>query len=294
MSPPGTSRSIDRVVLLSLDGLYSGIALPLLAERLQGKIVGICLSRRFGGKYGSWWAQLKKNYTRSGLDFVIYGALQLALFYPMGAIAAGINRLSGRRQCVYPLRQLARVHGIPIFSTREPNNDAIVERIRSLKPDLIVVCFFDHVIRQRLIELPSCGVINIHTGLLPDMKGPVPNIWAAIEGCARVGASVHYIDAETLDTGPILKRKAIDRDPCDSVLALDCRLVRLGAELAIEAIAEIENGSARAVAQDPQAGNYFSYPTRDDLRRLRRQGGRLYRLSDFVRQFFAGGKRASA
>jgi len=288
MSQPPATRPINRIVLLSLDSLYSGLALPLLAEHFQGRIVGICLSRRFGGKYGSLWTQIKRNYSRSGLDFLVYLSLQLFLFFPMSYVAGGINRLLGRRKRVYPLRQLARKYGIPVFSTREPNSDGIVQRIRSLKPDLIVSCYFDHVIRRQLIEIPTFGVLNIHSGILPDMKGPVPNIWAVIEGHERVGATVHYVDAETLDTGPVLKVSGFERNADESALSLDCRLLRLGARLAIEAIAEIENGNARAVVQDEKAGHYFSYPTRDDLRRFYQRGGRLYRVRDFVRQFFAG------
>ncbi|MBI2360596.1 MAG: hypothetical protein HYV04_17115 [Deltaproteobacteria bacterium] len=45
--------------------------------------------------------------------------------------------------------------------------------------------------------------------------------------------------------------------------------------------------------QPHHPGRYFSYPTRDDLRRLRQQGGRLYRVRDFVRQFFAEGNRVA-
>jgi methionyl-tRNA formyltransferase len=286
MSRPEVSRRIARIVLFSLDSLCAGAAVPVLAEKLPGRIVGICLSRRFGGKYGSVWVQTKKNHARSGLAFVIYFALELILFYPMSFVAQAVNRLRGRRTYLYPLRQLARQFDIPIFSTRDPNSDGIVERVRSLKPDLIVICFFDRVMGRRLIELPAFGVINIHPGLLPDNKGPVPNVWAIINGSDRVGATVHYVDGETLDTGPILKLQAIERDPDESALSLDCRLLRLGAQIAVEAIAEIENGSAHAVAQDPDAGHYYSFPTREDLKRLSRRGGRLYRLSDFVRQFF--------
>lgn len=286
MSQSKVPRQINRIIVLSLDGLYSGIALPLLVEHLQGRIVCICKSRRFGGKYGSYWGQIKKNYKRSGFRFIVYMGLQLFLFYPMSSIADRINRWRGSHKCVYPLRELARLHNIPLISTYDLNRNEFVDRLRVLKPDLIISFYFDHVLRQPMIELPSFGIINIHTGILPDIKGPFPNIWAVINGCNRVGATVHYIDTETLDTGPIIKVRQVDRDPEESTLALDCRLARLAAGLAVEAIAEIENGTAKALAQDKNAGGYFSYPTRDDLRRFRRQGGRLYRIRDFVRQFF--------
>jgi methionyl-tRNA formyltransferase len=292
MSQPQATRPIERIVLFNLDTLNSAAALQPLFERFGGKIVCVCKSRRFGGKYGSWWTQLKRNYRRGGIAFVVYVGLQLILFDPMSRLAGAVDRLRDRPKRVYPVRELARLYGIPVVSTRDPNSDAFVQHIRSLKPDLIVSCLFDHVIRQPLIEIPSRGVINIHPGLLPDIKGPFPNVWAAILGCQQVGATVHYIDSETLDTGAIIGRRAVDRNPAESVLALDCRMLRLGIDLAIEAIADIENGSVRPLAQDKDAGAYLSYPTRADLQRLRRQGGRLYRLSDFWRQFFPRRDRA--
>jgi folate-dependent phosphoribosylglycinamide formyltransferase PurN len=286
MSRSEISPRIERIVLLTLDSLCAAAAVPILMEHFQGRIAAICLSRRFGGKYGSVWAQARKNYRRSGWAFLIYTTLQFIMFYPMSFLAQVVNRLRGRSSSLLPLRQLARRYGIPIFSTRNPNSDGIVDRIRSLDPDLIVICYFDHVVRRPLIEIPRCGVINIHPGLLPLNRGPVPNIWAVIDDCDRVGASVHYVDGETLDTGPILKLEALKRDPGDSVLSLDCRLLSLGARMTIDVIAQIENGSARAVPQDPGAGQYHSFPTREDLRCFSDRGGRLYRISDFVRQFF--------
>jgi folate-dependent phosphoribosylglycinamide formyltransferase PurN len=279
-------QQIGRIVVLSLDSLCACAAIPVLAERLPGRIVGICLSRRFGGKYGSVWAQAKRNYHRSGFSFVVYTSLQTLLFYPMSFIAQAIDRVRRRPSPIYPLRQLARRHGIPIFSTRDPNSHGVVERIRSLKPDLIIVCYFDRVVRSRVLEIPGCGVINIHPGLLPENRGPVPNVWAIINGSDQVGATVHYVDGETLDTGPILKFAAVARDPGASVLTLDCQLLRLGAHLAVEVIDEIENGTKHETPQDPNAGRYFSFPTRKDLQGFARRGGRLYRISDFVRQFF--------
>jgi hypothetical protein len=60
----------------------------------------------------------------------------------------------------------------------------------------------------------------------------------------------------------------------------------LGARLAAEVVGEIEKGTTQETPQDPNAGQYFSFPTRADLRGFSSSGGRLYRLSDFVRQFF--------
>src|ERR1700733_80743 len=141
MSRSEISPRIERIVLLTLDSLCAAAAVPILIEQFQGRIAAICLSRRFGGKYGSVWAQARKNYRRSGSAFLIYTTLQFVMFYPMSFLAQVVNRLRGRSSSLLPLRQLARRYGIPIFSSRNPNSDGIVARIRSLEPDLIVICF---------------------------------------------------------------------------------------------------------------------------------------------------------
>lgn len=290
MPEPGDRRKINRIVILSLDSLCTAIAVPILVRHFQGRIAGICLSRRHGGKYGSAGHQIRKTYLRSGIQLIVYGALQLILFYPACYVANALNWLARRPKRIFPIRQLARRNGIPIFSTRDPNSLGAARRIRALDPDLIVSIYFDYVIRQPLIDVPRLGIINVHPGILPDIKGPTPNIWAMIEGRDHVGATVHYIDSENLDTGPILKAEQTECRPGESVLALDCRVAALGAELAIDAIADIENGSARAVAQNMDAGRYLSFPTREDLALLRRRGRRLYRMRDFIKPFFADEK----
>lgn len=286
MSQPNIPRPIDRIVILTLDSLHCAIALPVLLKHFRGRVVCICRSRRFGGRYGSFLRQLERNYKRSGFDFVMFVGLQLLLFRPMSHLADRINRLLGWPKRVFPVRELARLYGTPVISTHDPNSDAVVAQIQAFRPDLILSFYFDHVVKQPLIDLPAAGVINVHTGILPDNRGPFPNIWAVINGCAEVGASIHYINDERLDAGPIIKVERIKRDANESVLALDCRLVRLAAGLAIDAIADIESGAVHAQVQDENAGAYYSYPTRQDLRRFRRRGGCLYRVSDFVRPFF--------
>lgn len=279
-----SDRRINRIVVLTVDSLYSAIALPCLLKRLPGKVVLICESRQFGGRYGSTWAQAWKHYSRSGLRFLIYLALPFFFFFPMNYFVDHINRWLGRPKRLYSLHQLAGVHGIPVVATSQPNSDAIVNCIRAAKADLIISFYFDRVIKKPLIDLPKFGIVNVHPGSLPDMRGLCSNIWSVISGRHELGASVHYIDSEDLDVGPILKIRKMDRDPHESMLASSCRLARLGAKLAVDTIAELENGIAEPRDQG-RGGCYFSYPTRKDLRIFRRRGGCLYSVSDFVRQF---------
>lgn len=288
--PVETPQPIRRIVLFSLDGLISAAALPRLVERLDGRVVAIVASQRYGGKYGSFQAQFVRNYRRSGWDFLNYLGLLLVWFRPALGMGRVIGRLLGRKDMACSLTALAHAHNIPIIRTREPNEEAVASRLRALEPDLFVSAYFDHIMRAPLIAIPKRGVINIHSSLLPELRGPFPAFWALLRGIQPVGVTVHAIVDEDIDTGPMLLQRPVDHRPDTSVLALDCDLMRAGADLACEAIAALEKGTARFTPQQPGAGSYQSYPSRDDVAALKKTGRRLFTLSDFLRQILGAGQ----
>ena len=279
-------QPIRRIVLFSLDGLISAVALHRLVKRLDGRVVAVVASQRYGGKYGSFWAQFVRNYRRSGWDFVTYLGLLLLWFRPAIAVARVINKLLGRPDSAISLSKLVQTYDIPVIRTREPNDDAVIGRLHALEPDLFVVAYFDHVIRAPLIAVPKRGVINIHSALLPDLRGPFPAFWALLRDARPVGVTVHGIVDENNDTGPIIQQQKINPSPEASVLTLDCELMRAGADLAIETIEALQRGGAEFTPQQPGAGSYDPYPSRDDVAALKKTGRRLFTLSDFFQQVF--------
>ena len=70
----------------------------------------------------------------------------------------------------------------------------------------------------------------------------------------------------------------------ESVLGMDCRLVKEGIKLAEEVVIQIENGTVRALSQEERGrGNYYSYPSKNDLAKLTVP---LFTMKDFFSQFF--------
>lgn len=279
-------RSVNRIVVFNLDSLYSGVALHEFFERYKGRIVLIVASKRYGKKYGSFLKQFFRNFKKSGWDFVNYLSFHLIWYHAMAMIAAIIKKTVGAQPKVFRLPDLAKRYGIPLVYTNEPNSPDLIEMIQKAKPDLILSAYFDHVIRSDIIRIPTLGTINIHTALLPDFKGPFPSLWPMIKGAKSIGVTVHYINSEDLDAGPILKQKIAKIMPGESILSLDCRLFRIGIELAGDVVREIEEGTAKTVAQDSGEGNYFSFPSRKDLEHLRARGIALLTFREFLSQFF--------
>lgn len=285
--PHEQMQSVNRIIVCTLDSLYSAVGIHELVRTFQGRVVCVVASDRYKGRYGSFWKQFRTNWRRSGFSFVQYLSFHFVYFYPLLYASDILNRLLGRSKKVYSVRQLCSRFNIPILHTAHPNSKEAVEYIKKLEPDLIITAYFDHVIRQELINLPKFGVINLHTSLLPDFKGPFPSLWPIIKRAAKIGVSVHYINSERLDEGPILLQRECPRVSGESVLGTDCRLFKVGIQLLSEVILQIESGTARAVAQEGKdRSQYFSFPSRADILELKQARVRLASFRDFVKQFF--------
>lgn len=83
-----------------------------------------------------------------------------------------------------------------------------IEKIKKLKPDVILVVFWRFLLRQDLIKIPKYGAINFHMGYLPFNRGANPNVWPIIEN-TQAGWSIHKIN-EDIDSGWIIAQKKVN------------------------------------------------------------------------------------
>ncbi len=99
------------------------------------------------------------------------------------------------------------------FATREEFNDALLAKVSSYEPDLIVLAGFLVVIPEKMIDAYENKIINIHPSLIPSFCGTgyyglKVHEAALSRGVKLTGATVHYVDKGT-DTGPIIMQKAV-------------------------------------------------------------------------------------
>ena len=78
-----------------------------------------------------------------------------------------------------------------------------------------------------------------------------------------------------IDEGEIILQKQVLINPGESLDALIKRTKRLGAHYMVEAIEMIRNGKVQYKENRPEEGSYFSFPTREDVRKFREMGHRL-------------------
>ncbi|MGH9378282.1 MAG: methionyl-tRNA formyltransferase [Terriglobia bacterium] len=121
--------------------------------------------------------------------------------------------------------------------------------IESVKPDVIVVVAYGHLIPPWMIDLPPLGCINLHASLLPLYRGAAPIARAIIRGERLTGITTMKIDAG-LDTGDILLQKEIAIDEDDTAETLSARLSEPGAELVVETLEGLARGEIQPRPQD--------------------------------------------
>ena len=115
------------------------------------------------------------------------------------------------------------------YETREAFNDAFLEELNGLNPDLIVLAGFLVVIPKEMIKQYENRIINIHPSLIPAFCGKgyyglKVHEKALERGVKVVGATVHFVDEGT-DTGPIILQKAVEVKNSDTPETLQRRVM---------------------------------------------------------------------
>jgi methionyl-tRNA formyltransferase len=125
------------------------------------------------------------------------------------------------------------------------NEPVYVNAIQEIKPDVIVVCGTS-ILRDKIISIPPKGVLNLHGGLAQKYRGTCTTLWALFNGEPEyIGATVHYV-APGIDDGDILYQGRPEISITDDPETLYVKVVKLGIEMMIRAIEDIENERVRS------------------------------------------------
>jgi methionyl-tRNA formyltransferase len=98
--------------------------------------------------------------------------------------------------------------------------------------------------------MPPLGCINVHASLLPRHRGVSPIQAAILAGDAVTGCTTMHID-EGVDTGDILLQAETPVQPDETAGSLSARLAVLGADLLIQTLDGIVDGTVQPTPQDP-------------------------------------------
>jgi methionyl-tRNA formyltransferase len=153
-------------------------------------------------------------------------------------------------------------------------------KIKRLDPDLIISIRYGHILKNEVIKIPKHGVINLHSGLLPEYRGVMATFWAMLNNEKEIGTTLHYIDDNTIDTGRVIGKTKRPIDYSKSYLWNVLQLYPNGVELIIETLEIIAEGKNFSTFNQCHQGNYYSFPTVDKLEEFNSKGWKIFDLKD--------------
>jgi len=168
----------------------------------------------------------------------------------------------GRKLLPSPIKKLAQKHEITLFQPVRVSEKEFIEKIRSLEPDLFVVCAFGQILPQKLLDIPKIMPINIHGSLLPKYRGAAPIQWAILNGETETGITIMKMDAG-MDTGPMLLKRSLKISNDMTFGQLSDEMAQLGASALMEALDLLENGKLKEIPQ-PDDGISYAPPIKKE------------------------------
>lgn len=184
-------------------------------------------------------------------DFAVPVLKALLSHYLVTAVVTQPDRPAGRGRAAQmsPVKHTALAAGVPVLQPEKIRRPEAMDALRQAGADAFVVAAFGQILPQAVLDMPAFGCINVHASLLPRWRGAAP-IQAAIRaGDAQTGITIMQMDAG-LDTGPMLRARAIPIAPDETGASLHDRLAALGAELLIDTLADWFAGTITPQPQD--------------------------------------------
>lgn len=175
------------------------------------------------------------------------------------------DKLVGRKKelTASPIKEVALKNNIKVFQPDNIKKD--YQEILDINPDIIITCAYGQIIPKILLDAPKYGCVNVHASLLPKYRGGAPIHKAIINGEEKTGVTIMYMD-EGMDTGDIIKRKECVIEINDNVGTLHYKLSVLGADLLIETLPSIIDGTCKRIKQDENEATIARVIKREDER----------------------------
>lgn len=198
-------------------------------------------------------------------QFAVPSLKLLAEHFEIAAVVTQPDKAQGRGQKVgmSPIKELALKLNLPVLQPKRVADPEFIRTMENIKPDLCVVVAFGQKIPDELLELPKFGCINLHSSLLPKLRGAAPINMAIAQGESVTGVSTMYLSSEW-DAGDIILQAEEPIYDDDTGGSLHDRLMVKGAELLVETVRQIGEGTAPRIPQDHSEATYAFKLTRAD------------------------------
>jgi methionyl-tRNA formyltransferase len=164
-----------------------------------------------------------------------------------------------------PVQRMAERFGIPIFTPKTLRSEDAAETFRGLGAEVAVVVAYGMILPRAILDAPELGCLNLHASLLPRWRGAAPIQRAIMAGDDETGIAVMRME-EGLDTGPVAMAEKVTITPDMNAGELHDRLMGLGADLMVRALAALSRGGLTFTPQSEDGVTYAHKISNEDSR----------------------------
>jgi len=254
------------IVILANRDLASNYALNLLLPQLSQHNVSVFLSAKVGGN------------GRKPAELVTLSFFEQKLLNQL--LSPLLEKLSSHRG-YKSFAQMSSILVCPVEALNAINSPEGLAKISALQPDLVLSIRYGSILKQDVLGLPRLGVLNLHSGVLPDYRGVMATFWAMLNDEKKIGTSLHYIVDAGIDTGRIVAQSHVDVEADKSYLWHVLQLYVEGVALLIEAISTLALGENLSTTEQ-SGGQYFSFPNVQDLQKFQNKGLSLVKEDELI------------
>ncbi len=161
----------------------------------------------------------------------------------VAAVFTQPDRPAGRGQVARSsaVKELALERELVVEQPEKLRDPAVVERLRALDPEAIVVAAYGKILPKPLLDVPVRGAINVHASLLPRYRGAAPIQRAILAGDTHTGITIMQMN-ERMDAGDILLQEVVPIHEDDTADTLGARLSAVGARLLVDTLDALTRG----------------------------------------------------
>lgn len=169
--------------------------------------------------------------------------------YNIVAVVTTPDKPAGRGQKMHEsdVKVAARELGLPILQPEKLRDEAFVEAMRALQPDLGIVIAF-RMLPEVIWSMPRLGTFNLHASLLPQYRGAAPINWAIINGEKETGITTFLLNHE-IDKGAIVGQLREPILPEDNIGTMYDKLMTKGCDLVVDTVERIASGDFTTTEQ---------------------------------------------
>ena len=165
--------------------------------------------------------------------------------------------------------------GCPVSLSPGINRAEGLALIASFDPDLMVSIRFGEILKLPAIRRARRGVLNLHSGRLPQLRGVMATFWAMLNGDALLGMTVHWVEDSGIDAGTIVSQTRQPLRRGASYLANTLSLYPAGVSALVDAIKALKAGQRLPVRLARGQARYYGYPSLKDFERFDAAGHQL-------------------